>query len=334
MTAAAAPPWLFARQPETVYGTPDTCVQRGVEAAADAGADFLDAIVSAVRGKRSKQTIAAAITAVGKRFPKGKLAAPIGRELLQTCMLGALDAGWEAEEDERIALEPFAARRQWGLMVGSRPRADGLFVTIDPAFAGKPIAEAIRSFLAKKPVTRAVFDDMQDAAKRKAFTVAGAATEEMVQTVKRELARQVAQGADLADFGKHAAARLESAGWLPESPTHLETVFRTNVLNAYSGGRVRQMTDPEVLELRPFWEILGVTDGRQRPTHRKMHGVVLRAPPAETFWVECCTPFGYNCRCRHRSLSIAQGAGRVQEGKGFRQYVPDPGFASGLGSLL
>jgi SPP1 gp7 family putative phage head morphogenesis protein len=313
---------LRAAQPASVHGTPDLLVERGTDALLAVTEDLADAIVRAVHGKSSARAIKAAIEGAARRFGTRKMAMPIRRELLHGAMLGVLDSRWEADEDTAIAIERFTdlhpARRA---------------LAADTGFTKKPMADAIAAFLKKRAVTRETFDRMEASAQRQAFTVAGAASEEMVQAVKRELARQVEAGADLKDFGRHAAKRFEKAGWTPANGSHVETVFRTNVIGAYSQGRVRHMTQPEVLQLRPFWQWITCNDPpRVRPNHFAMHGVVLSA--ADPFWLEAYPPAAYNCRCRVRSLSIRQGAPSVQEGKNFRRYVPDDGFTSGLGALL
>lgn len=303
----------LAAQPSTVFGSPDTLVQRGAAAFLAVTERLAEALVKAVAGKTSAAAIKSAIDGAAKRFGHQPLAGPVRRELLHGAMLGALDASAETERGRPVPVERFAAG--------------------DTRFAARPLAEAIKSFLQKEPVTRDVFDKMEADAQRRAFTVARAANAEMVKTIKRELIRQVATGADLRDFGKHAAKRFEAAGWTPANGSHVETVFRTNVVNAYSGGRVRQMSQPEVLEVRPYWQILGAGDGppRQRRTHQAVHGVVLLA--SDPFWQKACPPFGYNCRCRLRSLSRAQGQAKAVSGDSIRG-LPDPGFTSGMGELF
>lgn len=310
---------LLAAQPSSVFGSPDVLVERGVEGLLTQTGALAGAIVKAVEGRSTSKGIESAINGAARRFGMIRLEEPIHREILHGQLLGALDAFYESETDRFVAPEAFTR--------SYRPILLGL---TDTKFAARPLAEAIKAFLQKKAVTRDVFDMMEDQAKARAFTVANAASEEMVRTVKRELVRQLAIGADLSEFGKHAAARFESAGWTPANPSHVETVFRTNVLGAYNGGRVRQMMQPEVLEARPYWESVPVGDGppRQRAAHRNF---VLRAK--DPFWRTACCPYGYNCRCRLRSLSHKQGAGRVQEGTSIRG-LPDPGFASGTGMLF
>jgi hypothetical protein len=281
MTSGCGAAICLAAQPSTVFGSPDTLIERGIEDTLAVTGALAAAIVKAVTGKTTKAAIESAINGAAKGFGSAKLEAPIRRELLHGSMLGALDSFYESETDRFIEVESFTGRH--------RPTLLGL---TDTKFAARPMAEAIKAFLGKEAVTRDVFDQMEDAAKRRAFTVANAASQEMVRTVKRELVRQLAVGADLREFGKHAAARFESAGWTPANASHVETVFRTNVLGSYSGGRIRQMTDPVVLAARPFWESLPVGDGppRQRKTHRNF---VLRA--TDPFWRTAAPPYGYNC---------------------------------------
>jgi hypothetical protein len=273
----------LAAQPSTVFGSPDVMVVRGVSETLAVTAALAEAIVAAVRGKTTASAITSAINGSAKRFGTGKIEKPIGRELMHGALLGALDAWHESETDRFVPVESFAAPRRGYLLAGFGG---------DTRFSARPLADAIKAFLEKKAVTREVFDEMEKAAQRRAFTVAKAANEAMVRVVKQELVRQLAAGADLADFGKHAAARFESAGWTPANPSHVETVFRTNVIGAYSSGRVRQMTQPEVLDLRPFWQSMPIGDGppRQRKTHREF---VLRA--TDPFWQTAAPPYGYNC---------------------------------------
>jgi SPP1 gp7 family putative phage head morphogenesis protein len=320
----------LAKQPSTVFGSPETIVEHGITHGARATGDFAAFLVEAVTGKSTARGIRAAIDAAAKRYGYDEIAETVEPELLHGCMLGALDADFEMEENTTIEVESFAALHA---MILARKGFELVDPVRDTSFASRPMEQAINEFLKREVVTEAEFASMEAAAKRRAFTVARMANKEMVRTVKRELVRQLAVGADLREFGKHAAARFQSAGWTPANPSHVETIFRTNVMNAYSGGRVRQMSQPEVLEARPFWQILTVNDGppRQRKEHRAVHGVVLRAN--DPFWRKAMAPFGYNCRCRVRSLSIKQGAPKVMEGTSIRD-LPDAGFASGIDTLL
>ncbi len=282
--ARRCPACLKNRQPETTNGSPEHLVERGVERAAKLTGQFAERLVAAVDGKSSAKAIKGALSSAASSFPLVSFSKAIEEELLIGLMLGALDSAIEADTEDQIEVATFDAK--------------------DPRFTSRPMADAIKSFLSKRVVTKDVFDEMTDAAKKRAFTVAGLASESMVGVVQSELANRIDQGADLRDFKRFAETRLAGSGWTPSSPSHVETIFRTNVLGAYNGGRHRQMTQPDVLAFRPYVQILTPNDGppRQRPAHQKTHARVFRLddPAFEP------PPWDFNCRCRGRSMSQRQ----------------------------
>lgn len=257
------------------HGSEELLVERGIRAGARAASAYGDDLLDSIGVRIEPRKIRDAIDRAGANVSRETLEAAIYRELLHALMLGALDAGWEAEEERPVEVATF--------------RGPGT------SFANLVPDDAIRSFVAREVVTRAEFDSMVEAARRRAFTVARMMSLELIRTVKRELIRQVAVGADLREFRKFARDRLESAGWTPANPSHVETVFRTGVSNAYNGGRLRQQTQPAVLAARPFWQWLGAGDGppRQRRTHQAAEGIVL--PASHPFWERAYPPAGYNC---------------------------------------
>lgn len=311
--------------PRSTFGTPEDLIDRGVEALAKQTERLGEAIARAVHGESSAKAIRAAIIRTGRRWNRERFADPLEREVSVGQWLGALDADFEARTNRPVSVPSFAALH-----------APVLFApydrSTDPAFATRPVRDARKQFEQREPVTRDVYDAMTDAARRRSVTVAGAATNEIVRTVQRELVRQVAEGAELRDFAKRVVPRLEAAGWTPQNPSHVENVLRTNVGSAYNAGRARQMTQPTVLRFRPYWQIVTVNDGppRQRPTHQAAHLVVLRAN--DPFWLTAYPPFGYQCRCRVRSLGRREGEPLVVNGSSIRD-LPDRGFTSGLSVL-
>lgn len=312
-------------QPRSVFGSPEDLIERGTDKLARQTERLGIAIAKATAGLSSAKALNAAIKRVGKRWNRDRLADPLERELVHGAMLGALDADFEARTDRPVALPSFRALHDPILLAPYDK-------STDPAFATRPVGDARKQFERREPVTRSVYDAMTDAARRRAVTVANAATADVVRTVQRELVRQVAEGADLRQFEREVVPRLEQAGWTPQNPSHAENVLRTNVATAYGSGRARQMTQPTVLRFRPFWQIVTVNDGppRQRATHQAVHLVVLRAD--DPFWLTAYPPFGYQCRCRVRSLSQRQGEPLAVLGSTIRD-LPDRGFTSGLSQL-
>jgi SPP1 gp7 family putative phage head morphogenesis protein len=204
-----------------------------------------------------------------------------------------------------------------------------------------PFERAVRIFQSKKVMPRATFDKLSARAKQRAFTVANVVSDDALRVIQSELASQIGLGGSLASFADKIGERMKTAGFLasPETTStgatilrasHVETVYRTNVLGAYNAGRAEQMRQPAVLARRPVWMIRSVQDGRTRDTHKAVNGVKLLA--SDPFWRTAYPPFGYNCRCRVISL----GPGSMDEvvSGSTISGLPDEDFSSGLGSLL
>ena len=300
-------------QPSSVHGSPDTLVERGVREGVRSTATWADELVDAAHGTDAP-SIYRNLIARAKSLNVEPFTRALERRLVHTLMLGALDADHEATTDTPIAPVAFAA--------------GGI-----PNFTTLPFGEAIASFNAKQVMSRRQFDRLTAAAKHKAFTVAGLSTQAMLTTAHDELGKAIAAGADLRDFSKKLGARFDAAGWTRLNPSHVENVFRTNVMGAYGDGRRAQMTQPHVLAARPYWQILGVDDARTRPTHAKAHGKVLLA--TDPFFTSSGPPFGFQCRCRviSRSKKDLERLGLTPTFGAALSGLPDEGWDAS-GSLL
>jgi GNAT superfamily N-acetyltransferase len=314
-----------AAQPESPNGSPETLVEEGVSAAARITASWGDAVLEAIGERSTEFEIRSALERV--RIDASEFAREIEQTILRGLMLGALDSLWEREHDEELAPATFAERRP-------------------PGIVHLPGETAIAEFEARNVLPPAAFRALQDGAKRQAFTVAGMAKEELLNVTKAELVRQLREGqgrrpgtpgstprgADLRDFQRFARKRLETAGWTPDNPSHVETIFRTNSMSAVASGRRTEMSQPAVLAALPYWQIRGVTDARQRETHKRAHGIVL--PANHPFWKLAYPPFGFNCRCRVIARTKAWlSRNGVTEGP-VPVGLPDPGFESGTSQLI
>jgi hypothetical protein len=280
----------LAAQPEDANGSPELLVERGVDETATITGAWAEAIAQAVDDRSTEGSI---LTALGSlELDIAPFAQVVEREILHGAMLGALDSEWEREHGEELAPVRFAAAE-----------------LTEGAFSSLPYADAVRLFQERQVLPRPAFDALEAGAKRQAFTVARMASAEMLNVTKAELARVLnlsrqrpelgadgvarRPGVNLQDFRKFAKERLESAGWTPANKSHVETIYRTNVVSAYSSGRFVEMRKPSVLVALPYWQIRGVNDSRARPTHKAAFGIVL--PASDPFWLHAYPPFDYNC---------------------------------------
>lgn len=184
--------------------------------------------------------------------------------------------------------------------------------------------EAIRWFRARVPLHKKEWRTLEERARRKAFTVAGAAQLDLLAEVWDSLSRALEEGTPYTEWAKEARTRLEDT-WGRRNSARLEIIFRTNVQMAYSSGRWAQMTQPEVLLARPHWMYDAVLDDRTTPICRERHGTVR--PAADPWWERNTPPLHFNCRSGIRPLTSKQAQAR-----GITQQLPEEPPQKGFGN--
>jgi SPP1 gp7 family putative phage head morphogenesis protein len=298
----------LAKQPETANGSPETLIERGIAEGSATTARWSKQYAAAMSGLHDPTQIASALARTHAELETDDLVAALSDRLLHTVMLGILDGASELESDP--------------------PDVDATTLAKPKTpFSRMSFAQALRHFESKRVVSKPVFDRLVEQARARAFTIAGAANDAMLDLFRTELARQISQGGDLRGFEKFVSERAESAGWTPANPSHVETIYRTQVVDAYGAGRREHATQPEVLAARPYWQIRTVKDARQRSNHSAVDGYVLAAD--DPFWTSAYPPFGFSCRCRVTTLSAKQVKDRgltVRTGADISD-LPDKGFS-------
>lgn len=108
-----------------------------------------------------------------------------------------------------------------------------------------------------------------------------------------------------------------------DNPAYLQNVFRTNLQTAYSAGRWRAMTDPDVVEAIPYWRYQSTVDARTCDFCRFMDGKIFRKNnPATDHLVP---------PCHYQSRSAAVGYELVEGDHVYDQ--PPSGYADKTGYL-
>lgn len=268
-------------------GSPETLIVRGVREGVRATSKWARQIAEACDGADTAVRIRARLKSVEAALDVEPFARAVERRMVWGAMLGALDAGWEAENDSVVKPAAFLE-----LGDGTMPilLADGGVAN----FVTSPFAEAIRIFNQKKIVSRKAFDRLSGRAKEKAFTIGKGASKDMIAVAKDELSKALVDGDDLRLFSARLDERFESAGFVKLNPSHVETIFRNNTMGAYASGRHEQMTQPAVLAARPYWQIKGPNDQRKRPAHKAALDKVVRAD--DPAWKRGLRPpWGHNC---------------------------------------
>lgn len=319
------------RQPDTVNGTVEDLIDRGTRELQLAVNRWADEYVNAFGEAESAGDITRIANRVAEQLDARPFARALERNLVHSVALGALDSWFDDEnpDGETVAPPTFAAEQAADI-------DPAIVVGYGVAFSKMKFDRALRIFREKNVLPRALFDQLSAEAKRKSFTVAALTQTQMLHLVHAELARHVGAGADFRSFAPSFKKRLESAGFtaptVKAEASYIQTVFRTNVLGAYNAGRHERMSQPEVVRARPYWQIRTVSDHRRRPTHAQADGVIMRAD--DPFWKRAYPPFGFSCRCRVVSLSEKQASKMTISTGSSINYLPDPGFTSGIPTLL
>ncbi|MEW5725715.1 MAG: phage minor head protein, partial [Thermodesulfobacteriota bacterium] len=166
-----------------------------------------------------------------------------------------------------------------------------------------PFEEAVEAFRDTAPISSQEAARLGREARSRSFFVAGVTREDILAGLYESLDKVLAEGKSFGEWKKEAKNLFAAQGWEPGGH-RLKTIFLTNVLSAYSAGRYKQMTDPDVAGDFPYWRYVAVKDRRTRPAHAAMHGRVF--PADHPVWETWYPPNGFNCRCQVEPLTKRQ----------------------------
>lgn len=147
---------------------------------------------------------------------------------------------------------------------------------------------------------------------RHAFTMAHAADQVILGRVQSAITAMLAGQPDAIpgtvdttketpERGGEAVERiLREAGVSPANPQYGEMVYRTNVMDAYNSGVHAELATPDMQEMFPAWEYLGIQDGREGDDHRPKFGKYY---PTSASFAEVRGDRPFNCRCSSRPVT-------------------------------
>lgn len=146
----------------------------------------------------------------------------------------------------------------------------------------------------------------------RAFVVAGATKDALLVDLHGAVDDAIAGGMRLEQFQarfEEIVAKHGWTGWTGEQGEkhrawRARVIYDTNLRTAYAAGRYAQMTHPDVVKVRPYWEYVHGdtrTPLRARPQHVGWHGKVLRWD--DPWWQTHYPPNGWLCSCGVRTVS-------------------------------
>ncbi|MCX5497317.1 phage minor head protein [Kaistia dalseonensis] len=177
-----------------------------------------------------------------------------------------------------------------------------------------PPEEAIAFLREKVNATSEDFTTVWQKANVKAFTVAGAATDALVDDFRQSVAKALETGSSLSTFMDEFDGIVARHGWVHNgNPAwRARTIYETNLSVAYSAGRYAQQIEPETLAAFPYWQYVHSGSAHPRHDHLSWDGLVLRADDA--WWSTHYPPNGWGCGCWVRPVSARDLARQGKSG--------------------
>lgn len=197
--------------------------------------------------------------------------------------------------------------------------------------------EAANYFKGKVPMKPSEFYKLSDEYRSLAFTISGYSKAQVLDKFYNELLKAIEQGTTMREFKNTINDFLQNKGYEGITNFQADNIFRTNIQTAYQVGHYKQMTSPEVLKLRPYWQYDAVNDTHTRPSHLAMDGRVFKAD--DPIWDTWYPPNGFRCRCgvmtlserqvKQRGLTVEEKTPRAAEVEGrFVNILPDQNFSN------
>jgi uncharacterized protein with gpF-like domain len=164
-------------------------------------------------------------------------------------------------------------------------------------YGNLPFDEAITLLRQKLNLPTATWDEIWEAEHMRAFSVAGAMRDDIVADFRDAVSKAIEDGVTIKDFRNDFDNIVAKYGWEYVGGRNWRSrlIYETNIKTMYSAGRWRQMTDPEVVKLRPYMVYRHGDSDNPRPEHLSWDGLVL--PADDPWWNTHYPPNGWGCSC-------------------------------------
>ena len=180
-----------------------------------------------------------------------------------------------------------------------------------PEIFNLPPREALEHFRAKGYHVGYSWLDTSEGEHLRSFTVAKAMRLDILEDIRGEVDRTIAEGITFEEFYDELEPKLKVKGWWGRQKMvdpltgkvrtvqlgnyhRLRTIFDTNLRTSYARGRW-EMIERQA-ERAPWLLYDAVNDERTRPDHLAWDGTLLRWD--DPFWQTHYPPNGWRCRCR------------------------------------
>ena len=152
-----------------------------------------------------------------------------------------------------------------------------------------------------------------------AFAITTDMETKAVEDIRNELSKAIVEGKSQSDFIDTVSKRLSEEG-NPLSPPHIENVFRTNTMAAYSNAQHEAISHPIVSDAFPYVGYTATHDARVREEHKELESLGLQGTNIyradDPTFLAFRPPWSYNCRCSWYPQTVEQASRKgVEEAK-------------------
>jgi hypothetical protein len=186
-----------------------------------------------------------------------------------------------------------------------------------------PFTEQLAFFRKKLNLPTEAWDDIERMAHDRAFIVAGAQGADLLEDLRGAVDGAIENGTGLGQFRKdfkRIVAERGWTGWTGEGTKggeawRTKVIYQTNMATSYAAGRWKQLNDPELLKILPYWQYHhNDSVMTPRPLHVSWDGLTL--PPTHPFWQTHFPPNGWGCMCWVTAVTKEKFMLAVANGKG------------------
>lgn len=205
---------------------------------------------------------------------------------------------------------------------------DVIKVSLDGA--RQQFQEQIDFFRGKLNLPTERWDDIKTAAHDRAFIVAGAQKADLLNDLRAAVDKSI-KGGSIGEFRKDFAAAVQKSGWSgwtgegtkAGEAWRTRVIYQTNMATSYAAGRWKQLNDPELLKVRPFWRYIH-SDGviNPRPHHKAWGDSGLTLPADHPFWLTHFPPNGWGCHCYVQAVRAPKAGDATQAPDGWDAIDP------------
>ena len=200
--------------------------------------------------------------------------------------------------------------------------------SVGVSFFAEPV-NVVKALAARTPELHFDYDEIMHEAHSRAFTVAKIARIDLLSDIQTSLSEAYKKGQGFGEWRDSIKPVLAKKGWLGDvsvinpktgeakqiyvGSRRLKRIFETNMRVSVAKARY----ESQMSSAGEYFRYKAVLDRRTRPSHAKLHGMIL--PKTHKFWEKNYPPNDWGCRCQVQVLTQSE-----MQSYGFKPYAGTP----------